>query len=508
MSSEQLQSTAPSTAAMKAMTLAAIAATAATPRPSGETPVEQINRIFMGINQQLAQPFLMTGGTWVLQWVGLSADNANMAYLAKNTDGSNELAVVIRGTVGNVTDLLEDLDVGTVVPFTAVGSPKNPVSVSKGAMEAFTQVISMSTAGVTLVQALAAALDQAEPDPALYVTGHSLGGCIATMVGPYLQTQSWPTTPQFSLYTFAAPTAGGPDFASSIDNSFKWVANERHHNCYDLVPLAWTSLDDAKQWYPGPGPAADDDVTAAISAIAALPGPNAYGQPGGDCPLNGVPYGNPGSVYDPDLVKKSLQDFMGQAAFQHANAVYLYLLGAPDPPSGPVVTGISPSSGGAATEVTITGRGFGAGTAVDFGTVPCSQFDVSDDGAQITAYAPEGVGVVAVRVTTVLGTSPAVPLGQFAYGGPAPVVVTGISPDSGWTDKKVTITGVNFGSDAQVYFGDNVAPPVQLTPPNTIVVTAPAPTIGPGKPMTVNVTVLSQGYSSPASPADEFSYTT
>ncbi|MER6947503.1 IPT/TIG domain-containing protein [Nonomuraea sp. NPDC000554] len=498
MSNEPLQSTVPQVA----MTLAAIAATAATPRPSGETPAQQSNRVFLGINQQLADSSLATRGTWILQWVGLSPDNANMAYLARNTDGSNEFAVVIRGTVANVTDILEDLDVGTVVPFTAVGSPPSPVSVSKGALEAFTQVIAASTAGVTLVQALTNAFRQAPPNPTVYVIGHSLGGCVATMVAPYLQAQPWPgTTPRFALYTFAAPTAGGSDFAAYV-NSVGWVANERYYNAYDLVPQAWTSLDDAKKWYPEPpGPAANDDVAGVISAIATLPGPNVYEQPGDAFPLN-ASYG----TYNPNMVKKSLQDFMAQVAFQHANSTYLGLLGAPDVPPGPVVTTISPSVGAAGTEVTITGSGFGAGTAVDFGTVPCSRFGVSNDGTQITAYAPEGVGVVAVRVTTIVGTSPAVLFGQFAYGGPAPVVVTGISPDSGWTNASVTITGVNFSSGAKVYFGDNAAKSVQVTSPDQIVATAPAPSVGVGKPMTVNVTVLSDGYSSPASPADEFSY--
>ncbi|MEU7860482.1 hypothetical protein [Nonomuraea sp. NPDC049141] len=52
----------------------------------------------------------------------------------------------------------------------------------------------------------------------------------------------------------------------------------------------------------------------------------------------------------------------------------------------------------AGTGVTITGSGFGAGSAVGCGTVLCPRFDVSSDGTQITAYAPEGV-------ITILGTS-------------------------------------------------------------------------------------------------------
>ncbi|MFE6056582.1 IPT/TIG domain-containing protein [Kitasatospora sp. NPDC056446] len=487
------------------MTLAAIAATAATPRPSGETPAEQQNRIFLGINQQLAASSLAIGSEWSLQWLALSPDNANMAYLAASRS-ANVFAVVLRGTVANVTDLLEDLDVGTVVPFAAVGSPPAPVSVSKGAMEAFSQVVTMSTAGITLVQALADALAGAASNPTVHVIGHSLGGCIATMVAPYLQTQTWPgTTPRFGLYTFAAPTAGGTDFAAYVD-SLTWVANERYYNAWDLVPQAWTSLEDAKQWYPDPpGPAANDDVDAVITAIAALRGPHGYAQPGNANELNSD-YKND---YDPVMVKKSLQDFMGQVAYQHANSTYLGLLGAPDVLPGPVVRAVTRNFGAAGSAVVIAGSGFGPGTAVDFGPVACQDPVVSSDSS-ISVFAPPGVGVVAVRVTTTLGTSPAVPFGQFAYGGPAPVMITGIAPDKGRKGDPVTITGFNFGSDAQVFFGDNPSPSVRIThtgepgTPGEIVATVPAPTIG--KPRTIDVTVLSNGYSSPTGPVDEFTY--
>lgn len=487
-----------------AMTLAGIAATAATPRPSGESVAEQCTRVILGINQQLADPGLATQGNWSLLWAALSEDNANMAYLAKSTDGSNQFAVVLRGTVGNMTDLLEDLDVGTVVPFTAVGKPQSPVYVSKGAMEAFSQVMAMSAAGLTLVQALSGALAAAPANPTVLVIGHSLGGCLATMVAPYLQTLTWPSAnaPAFGLYTFAAPTAGGPDFANYLTGlALSWAVNKRYVNCYDLVPLAWTSIDTAKSWYPGKGPVANVDAKAVITAIASLPGPNTYTQPGPCTQLNSG-YG----TNDPNLQRNSLQDFMGQAAYQHANNTYLSLLGAPALPAGPQVTGISPDTGGAGTQVTITGTGFGTGAMVDFGPFACTDVTVGSAGTTITATAPEGIGVTAVRVTTCLGTSPAVPTAQFAYGGPSPVRVTGISPDTGTAGTSVQITGVNFGSDAQVFFAGVQATGPSITPPDTIVVNAPKGVTGIGKPSTVNITVVSNGYSSPAGPADEFAF--
>ncbi|MFJ8017697.1 IPT/TIG domain-containing protein [Streptomyces sp. NPDC096339] len=479
------------------MTLSAIAATAATPRPSGETLAEQSTRIILGINRQLADPSLATRGTWVLSWLGMSPGNANLAYLARNTDGSNSFAVVIRGTVGNVTDLMEDLDVGTVVPLNLPGM-QSPVSVAKGAMKAFTEVAVMNTAGVTLAQALTTALGQAPPNPTVYVTGHSLGGCIATMVAPYLQTLTWPGgKPNFELHTFAAPTAGGADFAAYVE-SLEWQANERHYNINDMVPQAWNNLEATKQWYPSPGPAPDFDVNAVVSTLIGLPGPHVYAQPGKDDPLN--------DSYQPvdlNVVKRSLEDFMGQVAFQHANSTYLGLLGAPDVPSGPLVSIVTPV-GKPGAPVEVVGSGFSQGVVVDFGTLPAVRQYVLRDDVMI-AWAPEGIGVVDIRVTGNLGTSPAVPRGQFSYGGPAPVLVTGISPDSGRAGTQVQVNGIYFTQDAQVYFGDNLAELLEYGT-EQLLVRAPAPTLGVSKPSTVDVTVVANGYSSPASPADEFSY--
>ncbi|MFI9273420.1 alpha/beta fold hydrolase [Kitasatospora sp. NPDC052896] len=483
------------------MTLAAIAATGATPRPSGETLAVQRQRIFDGIVQQLSDTTLATQGTWQLAWLGLSPDNANMAYIAKGPSGSSQFAVVVRGTVGNAIDMLEDLDVGTVVPFT-VGGP-SPVSVSKGAMTAFTQVVNMtdesSEAGAGLVQALTSLLKPA-PGATVYVVGHSLGGCIATMLALYLEAQTWNDSPQFAVSTFAAPTAGLKDFANRF-NSVKWAVYQGYVNKYDIVPLAWASLDAAKQWYPAPGPVAPPAVKdILIPGIKGLSGPNEYVQPATTLsPLN-----SDYKTYDPKVLRSSTQDFLAQVAFQHANPTYLKLLNSPAPAPAPVVDKISPRVGVPGTQITITGSGFDWQSTVDFGTVPSVPPNVVSD-TQITAIAPDGgVGVVDVRVTNNLGTSPAVPFGQFAYGGPEPVVVTGIVPDSGKLGTSVTINGVGFAGSPTVYFGDRTATATVVSP-TQIKATVPLP--DPKQPKTVDVRVRVNGYLSPAVPVDEFTHT-
>ncbi|QTZ92029.1 IPT/TIG domain-containing protein [Streptomyces auratus AGR0001] len=493
------------TIAQVTMTLAAFAATGATPRPSGETLEQQTKRIITGIDAQLSDPSLATQDAWELVWLALSEANANMAYLARSTNGSNEFAVVARGTDADLTDILEDLDVGTVVPFPESGSPK-PVAVSKGAMDAFKRVvnarsIASPSPNVTLAQALSRALDSApsSPQPTVYLTGHSLGGCIATMLAPYLQAQTWPKQPKFAVMTYAAPTAGVQSFVDYF-NSLPWVIDERQNNAYDLVPHAWADLDTTAGWYPSPGPQATEEVKLLIAAISQRTKGNVYVQPGTLCLMN-TGY----TSLAKNLVNKTTQDFLGQIAYQHANSTYLDLVGAPDVPSPPVVTDVTPTFGAAGATVTINGHSFSPDSKVDFGHFACNEREVVIDpsGNRITAKAPNGTGVVHVRVTNTLGTSPAVAMGQFAYGGPAPVVVSAVSPTSGKVGTPVTIHGSGFANGATVHFKDKVAA-AKFVSTGQLTATAPEQI---DVQQTVDITVTVGKATSPTSPADEFTYT-
>ncbi|MFD8289964.1 IPT/TIG domain-containing protein [Streptomyces lavendulae] len=515
----------PSTAPVL-MTLAAIAATAAVARPSGESRLEQALRARSGITSLLQDPTLATGGTWQLKWLGLSPDNANLAYIAWNSDGSNQIVVAVRGTVSQPLDTMEDLDVGTVVPFTAGGSAD--IAVSTGAMAAFTQVATArGITGVpgaasgsdgpdaavpvdaTLAQALALllAVVPPSPQPTVHVTGHSLGGCVATMLAAYLQAQTWtPNPPRFALVTFAAPTAGLQSFADHVDG-LDWILHERHVNAYDVVPLAWSDLLEARKWYPHPqGPRATAEVELLLTEINLLTRDNVYVQPLADSPVSWNPSYD---WYNTLFIHKTTADFTAQVAFQHSNFSYLYLLGAPRVPAGPVVTGLSRTAGEGGEQLTINGTGFTPDSVVDFGPVACTEFVHDLEGMWIRAVVPDGVGIVDVRVTNRFGTSPAVPLGRFAYGGPAPVVVASVVPDHGTALRKVTIEGSGFATGAAVRFKDELAYDVAVE--SSTVITAkvpPRPLDGADADdaKTVDVTVTVGVATSPTAPIDEFTY--
>ncbi len=92
--------------------------------------------------------------------------------------------------------------------------------------------------------------------------------------------------------------------------------------------------------------------------------------------------------------------------------------------AGPVVSGLSPSSGSAygGSAVTITGSGFAAGATVDFGTQAATNVVVNAP-TSITATAPPGSGTQDVTVTAGGVTSAGSSADQFAYLTPTAVTL-------------------------------------------------------------------------------------
>jgi hypothetical protein len=165
----------------------------------------------------------------------------------------------------------------------------------------------------------------------------------------------------------------------------------------------------------------------------------------------------------------------------------------------PAVSGVSPGGGPASggTPVTVTGSGFGGATAVTFGATAAASF-TPGTGNQLTATSPAGTGTVDVTVTTPAGTSGANPADRFTY-----LQVTGVNPPTGLAagGYTVSVTGSGFTGVTAVHFGPNLGTGVIVTPDGTqLTVTVPA---GSG---TVDVTVTTALGTSPATPADHFSY--
>ncbi|HKP75444.1 MAG TPA: lipase family protein [Longimicrobiaceae bacterium] len=247
---------------------------------------------------------------WELSW-GPAVSLTNTMYGAWSAT-LNSYAVVVRGA--DPCDIREIVDVGSQVAWNY--PPNTGASISAGANEGFTDLLSLTADGKGLLDWITDVVIPTTPTAALVVTGHSLGGGLASVLAPYL---NWWLAQQkvaqaLHVYTFAAPTAGNAQFAqlSAQAGSVNW----RIYNDLDVVPLAFGNLLGIETIYsPTPCP---ELLELWIDAELLAIGDYVYVQPPAlEYPLSG------------ELVAGA--DFVSQARTQHSHNTYLELLGANHP---------------------------------------------------------------------------------------------------------------------------------------------------------------------------------
>jgi hypothetical protein len=167
---------------------------------------------------------------------------------------------------------------------------------------------------------------------------------------------------------------------------------------------------------------------------------------------------------------------------------------------------VSPNTGttGGGAIVSITGSGFLGATSVLFGIKSATSFTVRSDTWVVATAPAQAAGVVDVRVTTPSGTSPVTEADRFTYTAAPVPAVTLITPTSGPTagGTVVTVLGSAFRGATDVKFDTTSAMTFKVLSNTALVATSPAHPTG-----TVHVTVTTYSGTSPAVPADQFTYT-
>jgi hypothetical protein len=270
------------------------------------------------VTAYLGQTAYWTNG-WQLAWGPATAGtNANLVYVAQNAS-ANQFAVAVRGTypefgAGLLQQLREDLDVDDLVPWP--NSPVPNVATAEGTSAGLNAISQMTSGGLSLTDFLAAQAVGSSAD--IFVTGHSLGGCLVTVLAPWLLAGLGAAGYQGVIrpYTYAAPTAGNAAFAAWFDSQFAVAGATRVVNRLDIVPMAWNNLPAVKTLFPAPGPSSPVEVSLAVDVLAGLIAAKGYDQPAsGVVELTGAVQSN--------------VDFFTEALNQHAPNNYLTLLGAP-----------------------------------------------------------------------------------------------------------------------------------------------------------------------------------
>jgi hypothetical protein len=114
--------------------------------------------------------------------------------------------------------------------------------VANGATAAFNQVLNLKPASQQTLEAYLTSQDWSTAS--VLITGHSLGGTVASMLAPWLASvmaQAPLTNPlpsNLQAVTFAAFAAGNVEFADYLSNSPQYQPNI---NTNDIVPYVWAT---------------------------------------------------------------------------------------------------------------------------------------------------------------------------------------------------------------------------------------------------------------------------
>jgi lipase (class 3) len=275
---------------------------------------------------------------WQVVWgPGLSGDRANMLYAA-GSSATNQIAVVVRGTdwsfwlnwIENFASVLPLVPFSAVLPELATGTPQIAAGTNLG-LNLLLSARGATPAGEEVdVATFLAGLPKGTNT---FFSGHSLGGCLASVLAPTLAYQRG-SSADFKVYTFAAPSAGNADFAAYFNRLFADSSGTsmafRVYNNLDIVPTSWASLREITRLYdPAPGCTtqmkalvdwAQQRVAGEYRQVGTRDNKSALqlrGSVQGETPL-------PAGAQTMDNAV-----FFSQVDYQHGTETYMRLLGAP-----------------------------------------------------------------------------------------------------------------------------------------------------------------------------------
>jgi len=258
---------------------------------------------------------------------GADDDDANLVFVAGYFPDPNaapeSIFVTIRGTDVDIDDIWgilwqirEDLDAADPQPMP--WALNDPARVASGTLDGLTTVQGLADFTQppdkeTLTQFLTTFLSSpANANVTTVVAGHSLGGCLATIVAMWIRTLPLPNyRGAIQPITFAAPTAGNGNFAKYYNELFP--SARRFQNSLDVIPLLYYNLGAIDGIYGGLLPA-PDYVRIGVAVMEEEVGGAGYTQPA------------QGQQILPGTQLASDTDWSAQAFHQHHLATYLAIL--------------------------------------------------------------------------------------------------------------------------------------------------------------------------------------
>lgn len=201
------------------------------------------NEIKDSVILQLADTNYSTGGKWKLAWgPGISPSGGNMMYVAvDSTADTIYYSIAVRGTDWDFpSNIVEDMEVWKLDKYPYSGGVND--SVAAGSLDGLDTLLATTDNGKTL----AMFLNEIQGSKLkMYITGHSLGGAMATMMSAWFADNGYAGKFALETYTFAAPTVGNAAFVDHYNSKMLSVNAPSHRvfNSKDFVPFGWAGLD-------------------------------------------------------------------------------------------------------------------------------------------------------------------------------------------------------------------------------------------------------------------------
>lgn len=206
--------------------------------------------------------------------------NQNYAVILQNDSDETQLAVVILGT-HDLAQIAEDFGIGSPGPFVNASNQQiiSGAQIANGASSALSNVLQLEDNNGQTFESVLSSYDWSTYS--VLITGHSLGGTIASLLAPWLASLildqaplTQPLPSQIQAVTFAAFAAGNQEFASYLNSSSQYQANV---NVNDIVPYVWAATGDYSvnhiyTTFPSPGPAIPEATKVGLKAkVATIP---------------------------------------------------------------------------------------------------------------------------------------------------------------------------------------------------------------------------------------------
>lgn len=278
---------------------------------------------------------------WTIVWNPASV-NGNYAFVA--TDGYN-YAIAIRGSVMDFNRdalnnwIYQDLHVAVQKKWPYTDSVSG-AKISEGTYDGWENLTAMKDikTGQSLERFLDSTTTTATP---ILITGHSLGGNLATVYASWLYTHfetASKLNEHINVITFAAPAAGNKNFAQDFDKKFP--QSVRFENANDIVPKfpvadkietlgkLYDSIPAAAKIEVGynsatiPLSSVFDFISIAVKGIELVNGFSTYTQTNGNGRVINIPLSGKNNSHD-------ISSWFAEAGYHHSIEQYAAFIGAP-----------------------------------------------------------------------------------------------------------------------------------------------------------------------------------